>query len=79
MFFGKWEKQIIFSLLTLILFFSGSDFQCYTHIIPVKNEEGMVMMFILNFEYVLEEGSDSSTEKISPTSPTKFDQSEYLI
>ncbi|XP_028291102.1 voltage-gated inwardly rectifying potassium channel KCNH7 [Gouania willdenowi] len=52
----------------------GSDFQCNTHIIPVKNEEGMVMMFILNFEYVLDEGSDNSTEKISPTSPTKSDQ-----
>ncbi|XP_026151611.1 voltage-gated inwardly rectifying potassium channel KCNH7 isoform X2 [Mastacembelus armatus] len=52
----------------------GSDFQCNTHIIPVKNEEGVVMMFILNFDYVLEEGSDNSTEKISPTSPTKSDQ-----
>ncbi|XP_026232075.1 potassium voltage-gated channel subfamily H member 7 isoform X2 [Anabas testudineus] len=52
----------------------GSDFQCYTHIIPVKNEEGVVMMFILNFDYVLDEGSDNSTEKISPTSPTKSDQ-----
>uniref|UniRef100_A0A3Q0SZX6 Potassium voltage-gated channel subfamily H member 7 n=1 Tax=Amphilophus citrinellus TaxID=61819 RepID=A0A3Q0SZX6_AMPCI len=48
----------------------GSDFQCNTHIIPVKNEEGVVMMFILNFEYVADEGSDNSTEKISPTSPT---------
>ncbi|KAL3970012.1 proto-oncogene serine/threonine-protein kinase Pim-1 [Sarotherodon galilaeus] len=52
----------------------GSDFQCNTHIIPVKNEEGVVMMFILNFEYVVDEGSDNSTEKISPTSPTKSDQ-----
>ncbi|GLD52081.1 potassium voltage-gated channel subfamily H member 7 isoform X1 [Lates japonicus] len=52
----------------------GTDFQCNTHIIPVKNEEGVVMLFILNFEYVLDEGSDSSTEKISPTSPTKSDQ-----
>uniref|UniRef100_A0A8D3C4I1 Potassium voltage-gated channel subfamily H member 7 n=1 Tax=Scophthalmus maximus TaxID=52904 RepID=A0A8D3C4I1_SCOMX len=46
----------------------GTDFQCNTHIIPVKNEEGVVMMFILNFDYVLDEGSDSSTEKISPES-----------
>lgn len=37
------------------------------------------MMFILNFDYVLDEGSDSSTEKISPESPTKSDQSEYLM
>uniref|UniRef100_A0A3Q4MT83 Potassium voltage-gated channel subfamily H member 7 n=1 Tax=Neolamprologus brichardi TaxID=32507 RepID=A0A3Q4MT83_NEOBR len=56
----------------------GSDFQCNTHIIPVKNEEGVVMMFILNFEYVVDEGSDNSTEKISPTSPTKSDQSKFF-
>uniref|UniRef100_A0A674MN57 Potassium voltage-gated channel subfamily H member 7 n=1 Tax=Takifugu rubripes TaxID=31033 RepID=A0A674MN57_TAKRU len=35
-----------------------SDFQCNTHIIPVKNEEGVVMMFILNFEYVVDEEKD---------------------
>ncbi|XP_077584360.1 potassium channel, voltage gated eag related subfamily H, member 7b [Stigmatopora nigra] len=52
----------------------GSDFQCNIHIIPVKNEEGVVMMFILNFDYVLDDGSDNSTEKISPASPTKSDQ-----
>ncbi|XP_072300456.1 voltage-gated inwardly rectifying potassium channel KCNH7-like [Eucyclogobius newberryi] len=52
----------------------GSDFQCTTHIIPVKNEEGIVMMFILNFDEVVEEGSDNSTERLSPTSPTKSDQ-----
>lgn len=34
------------------------------------------MMFILNFDYVLDEESDNSTEKISPASPTKSDQSE---
>uniref|UniRef100_A0A3P9JW10 Potassium voltage-gated channel subfamily H member 7 n=1 Tax=Oryzias latipes TaxID=8090 RepID=A0A3P9JW10_ORYLA len=51
----------------------GSDFQCSTHIIPVKNEEGVVMMFILNFEHVVDEGSDNSTENISPTSPTRSD------
>uniref|UniRef100_A0A3P8R7L3 Cyclic nucleotide-binding domain-containing protein n=1 Tax=Astatotilapia calliptera TaxID=8154 RepID=A0A3P8R7L3_ASTCA len=34
----------------------GSNFLCATHIIPVKNEEGVVMMFILNFDYILDEG-----------------------
>ncbi|CAL8268642.1 unnamed protein product, partial [Lota lota] len=52
----------------------GSDFQCNIHIIPVKNEEGVVMMFILNFDYVLDEGSDDSTEKLNHTSPTRSDQ-----
>ncbi|XP_029315411.1 voltage-gated inwardly rectifying potassium channel KCNH7 [Cottoperca gobio] len=52
----------------------GTDFLCNIHVIPVKNEEGLVMMFILNFDYVVDEESDNSTEKISPTSPTKSDQ-----
>lgn len=64
--------------LILLVSLAGSDFQCNNHIIPVKNEEGVVMMFILNFEYVVDEESDNSTEKISQTSPTKSDQSEYL-
>uniref|UniRef100_A0A6Q2ZG89 Potassium channel, voltage gated eag related subfamily H, member 7 n=1 Tax=Esox lucius TaxID=8010 RepID=A0A6Q2ZG89_ESOLU len=44
----------------------GSDFLCNTHIIPVKNEEGVVMMFILNFDYVPEEGSSDSLERLNP-------------
>ncbi|KAK5891380.1 hypothetical protein CgunFtcFv8_018638 [Champsocephalus gunnari] len=51
----------------------GSNFLCATHIIPVKNEEGMVMMFILNFDYVLEEGSSDSLEKLNHTTPSKAD------
>ncbi|KAG9340871.1 hypothetical protein JZ751_020064, partial [Albula glossodonta] len=50
---------------------AGSDFLCNTHIIPVKNEEGVVMMFILNFDYVLEEGSSDSLERLNHTSPAK--------
>ncbi|XP_067349387.1 potassium voltage-gated channel subfamily H member 7 isoform X2 [Channa argus] len=52
----------------------GSNFLCTTHIIPVKNEEGVVMMFILNFDYVLEEGSSDSLERLNHTSPSKADQ-----
>ncbi|XP_034007067.1 potassium voltage-gated channel subfamily H member 7 isoform X4 [Trematomus bernacchii] len=51
----------------------GSNFLCATHIIPVKNEEGVVMMFILNFDYVLEEGSSDSLEKLNHTTPSKAD------
>lgn len=69
-------STLLFSSTSVSL--AGSAFQCNTHIIPVKNEEGVVMMFILNFEYVVDEESDNSAEKISPTSPTKSDQSEYL-
>ncbi|KAG7466900.1 hypothetical protein MATL_G00147270 [Megalops atlanticus] len=49
----------------------GSEFLCNTHIIPVKNEEGVVMMFILNFDYVVDEGSSDSLEKLNHTSPAK--------
>uniref|UniRef100_A0A8C8A5G8 Potassium channel, voltage gated eag related subfamily H, member 7 n=1 Tax=Oryzias sinensis TaxID=183150 RepID=A0A8C8A5G8_9TELE len=49
----------------------GSNFLCNTHIIPVKNEEGVVMMFILNFDYILEEGSSDSLEKLNHASPSK--------
>lgn len=73
----KWHSQLFCSSPRSVSV-AGSDFQCNTHIIPVKNEEGVVMMFILNFEYVVDEESDNSAEKISPTSPTKSDQSEYL-
>ncbi|XP_041834267.1 potassium voltage-gated channel subfamily H member 7 isoform X2 [Melanotaenia boesemani] len=52
----------------------GSNFLCTTHIIPVKNEEGVVMMFILSFDYVLEEGSSDSLERLNHTSPSKADQ-----
>ncbi|XP_056286935.1 potassium voltage-gated channel subfamily H member 7-like isoform X2 [Pseudoliparis swirei] len=52
----------------------GSNFLCVTHVIPVKNEEGMVMMFILNFDYVLYEGSSDSLERLNHTSPAKADR-----
>ncbi|XP_024918013.1 potassium voltage-gated channel subfamily H member 7-like isoform X2 [Cynoglossus semilaevis] len=52
----------------------GSNFLCATHIIPVKNEEGVVMMFILNFDYILEEGSSDSLERLNHASPSKAER-----
>ncbi|XP_060774717.1 potassium voltage-gated channel subfamily H member 7 [Neoarius graeffei] len=49
----------------------GSNFLCNTHIIPVKNEEGVVMMFILSFDYILDDGSMDSLERINHTSPSR--------
>ncbi|KAJ8385456.1 hypothetical protein AAFF_G00189080 [Aldrovandia affinis] len=49
----------------------GSNFLCNTHIIPVKNEDGVVMMFILNFDYVLDEGSNDSLEMLNHKPPVK--------
>lgn len=59
-------------------FHPGSEFLCNTHIIPVKNEEGVVMMFILNFDCVLDEDSNDSTERLNLTPPAKSDISKSL-
>lgn len=45
--------------------FLGSTFICNTHIIPVKNQDGVAMMFIINFEYVLDEENVESPEKFT--------------
>ncbi|NWI08165.1 KCNH7 protein, partial [Crypturellus soui] len=50
----------------------GSTFICNTHIIPVKNQEGVAMMFIINFEYVTDEESAASPEKCNPMLPSKL-------
>ncbi|XP_072115882.1 voltage-gated inwardly rectifying potassium channel KCNH7-like [Mobula birostris] len=49
----------------------GSTFLCNTHIIPVKNEEGVVIMFIINFEFVDEEKSLQSADGLNHMSPSK--------
>ncbi|XP_060683740.1 potassium voltage-gated channel subfamily H member 7-like [Hemiscyllium ocellatum] len=49
----------------------GSTFLCNTHIIPVKNEEGVVIMFIINFEFVDEEKCLQSPDSLNHMSPTK--------
>ncbi|XP_062467025.1 potassium voltage-gated channel subfamily H member 7 isoform X2 [Pezoporus occidentalis] len=50
----------------------GSTFICNTHIIPVKNQEGVAMMFIINFEYVTDEENVVSPEKCKPILPSKL-------
>uniref|UniRef100_A0A663MTV1 Potassium voltage-gated channel subfamily H member 7 n=1 Tax=Athene cunicularia TaxID=194338 RepID=A0A663MTV1_ATHCN len=50
----------------------GSTFICNTHIIPVKNQEGVAMMFIINFEYVTDEENVASPEKCKPVLPSKL-------
>uniref|UniRef100_A0A671KQK3 Potassium channel, voltage gated eag related subfamily H, member 7 n=1 Tax=Sinocyclocheilus anshuiensis TaxID=1608454 RepID=A0A671KQK3_9TELE len=56
----------------------GSDFLCVTHIIPVKNEEGVVMLFILSFDYVLKEGSMDSLDRLNHTSPARQEQRRFF-
>ncbi|XP_074451066.1 voltage-gated inwardly rectifying potassium channel KCNH7 isoform X7 [Larus michahellis] len=50
----------------------GSTFICNTHIIPVKNQEGVAMMFIINFEYVTDDENVASPERCKPILPSKL-------
>ncbi|XP_031226295.1 potassium voltage-gated channel subfamily H member 7 isoform X6 [Mastomys coucha] len=50
---------------------NGSTFICNTHIIPVKNQEGVAMMFIINFEYVTDEDNAATPERVNPILPVK--------
>nr|XP_060634031.1 potassium voltage-gated channel subfamily H member 7 isoform X9 [Anolis sagrei ordinatus] len=43
----------------------GSTFICNTHIIPVKNQDGVAMMFIISFEYVTDEDNIECPEKLN--------------
>lgn len=70
-----WQMSSTYN--NLFFFFSGSEFLCNTHIIPVKNEEGVVMMFILNFDYVQEEERSESPEKLSLTPSAKTEDSKF--
>lgn len=58
---------------------AGSTFSCNTHIIPVKNQEGVAMMFIINFEYVTDEENVASPEKCKPILPSKLVNRKLLI
>lgn len=51
---------------------AGSCFLCLVDVVPVKNEDGAVIMFILNFEVVMEAERPGSPDKdtnhwVSPT------------
>ncbi|XP_078183652.1 voltage-gated inwardly rectifying potassium channel KCNH7 isoform X5 [Callithrix jacchus] len=50
---------------------NGSTFICNTHIIPVKNQEGVAMMFIINFEYVTDDENATSPQRVNPILPVK--------
>ena len=41
----------------------GSCFLCLVDVVPVKNEDGAVIMFILNFEVVMEKEHPGSPDK----------------
>lgn len=55
----------------LSFLYLGSTFICNTHIIPVKNQDGVAMMFIINFEYVTDEENVESPEKFNQILPAK--------
>lgn len=77
----EWKNnEVSFQLCIYFSFWSaGSTFICNTHIIPVKNQEGVAMMFIINFEYVTDEENVVSPEKCKPILPSKFVNRKLLF
>ncbi|KAM4534012.1 voltage-gated inwardly rectifying potassium channel KCNH2 isoform 2-T2 [Odontesthes bonariensis] len=48
----------------------GQSFLCMVDVVPVKNEHGMVIMFILNFEVMTEETLQDQRQKLNHRLPT---------
>ncbi|XP_072234154.1 voltage-gated inwardly rectifying potassium channel KCNH2 [Leuresthes tenuis] len=48
----------------------GQSFRCMVDVVPVKNEDGMVIMFILNFEVMTEETLQDQRQELNHRLPT---------
>ncbi|XP_024910400.1 potassium voltage-gated channel subfamily H member 2-like [Cynoglossus semilaevis] len=48
----------------------GQCFQCTVNVVPVKNEDGLVIMFILNFEVMADETLHDCNEELNHRLPT---------
>ncbi|XP_061661004.1 potassium voltage-gated channel subfamily H member 2 isoform X1 [Syngnathoides biaculeatus] len=48
----------------------GQCFLCMVDVVPVKNEDGMVIMFILNFEVMTEESLQDGKQELNHRLPT---------
>ncbi|KAI5606503.1 potassium voltage-gated channel subfamily H member 2, partial [Silurus asotus] len=55
--------------LSVSLSLSGSCFLCLVDVVPVKNEDGVVIMFILNFEVMTEDKLHSPTQGLNHRLP----------
>lgn len=56
-----------------MIFFSphaGHCFLCMVDVVPVKNEDGLVIMFILNFEVMSDEAPQDHKEELNHRLPT---------
>ena len=49
---------------------AGQSFRCMVDVVPVKNEDGMVIMFILNFEVMTEETFQDQRQELNHRLPT---------
>lgn len=47
------------------MMFAASSFRCLVDVVPVKNEEGAVIMFILNFEDLAQLLAKSGSRSLS--------------
>lgn len=57
---------------------AGQCFLCMVDVVPVKNEDGMVIMFILNFEVMSEETLRDDTQELNHRLPTWLVTGNYL-
>lgn len=55
---------------TLFCYPAGQCFQCTVNVVPVKNEDGLVIMFILNFEVMADETLHDCNEELNHRLPT---------
>lgn len=49
---------------------AGQCFLCMVDVVPVKNEDGMVIMFILNFEVMTEDALKDHKRELNHRLPT---------
>uniref|UniRef100_A0A3Q2Y1Q8 Voltage-gated inwardly rectifying potassium channel KCNH2 n=1 Tax=Hippocampus comes TaxID=109280 RepID=A0A3Q2Y1Q8_HIPCM len=57
----------------------GQCFLCMVDVVPVKNEDGMVIMFILNFEVMTEETSRDGKQELNHRLPTWLVTGNYRL
>lgn len=78
---GKSFHQIRSVCLSFIYLSSqaGQSFLCMVDVVPVKNEDGLVIMFILNFEVMTEEAFQDHKEELNHRLPTWLVTGSYRL
>lgn len=64
------EFKLVDPLSCVLSLFAGHCFLSMVDVVPVKNEEGLVIMFILNFEVMTEGTIQDHKEELNHRLPT---------